>query len=436
MLGLQEKEHLVSLLGNGTPLSQIARQLNRSLGTVYKYKKLHEQKEIAPIERNQISSKLVPYENIIRLSVKHDQKNVQKLFLNLKNAGYQGSYSLLNSYVREHLPANDQKGYKRSVRVETEPGEQAQVDWGSFGRIWINGREEKLYAFIYVLSYSRAMYIEFVVKQNQQVLQECHIHAFEKLGMPKTIRYDNMKTVVLGRSKLANGEEQIHWNPTFQDFACFYGFVPEACPPYWPRAKGKVEAGVKYLRHSFAENTSFKQNKKKKNKIEYKSLEEINHSAQHWLDNVANRRTHATTQEQPQTLWEKEKPLLTFPVGPAYNPLPLLTRYSTKDGLVQYKSVFYSVPMEYAQKKLLLKENTNHGVPILEIYGNNQEAVAQHVISYRRGEWVLDNRHTLSQSKNTKKKQLTNKGGNSRDMTIRDKSYYRVTSHIFNPILP
>src|SRR5204862_98653 len=107
----------------------------------------------------------------------------------------------------------------------------------------------------------------FVVRQNQQTLQACHIHAFEKIGIPQIILYDNMKTVVLGRKKLADGSKKIQYNPAFLDFARYYGFEVKACPPYWPRAKGKVESGVKYLKNNFMVGESFGKT--------FKSLDEL-----------------------------------------------------------------------------------------------------------------------------------------------------------------
>lgn len=394
MLRPEEREQIFDQLGRHIPLAQISRQLDRSLGTIYKYKLLYERKGKPTEENNHIPKKIAPFAEAIRLHIKRGESNVTKIFHHLKRDGYRGSYALLNLYIRSSQHAIQQHKYKRSVRIETEPGEQAQVDWGSFGTVRINGRKEKLYAFVYVLSYSRATYIEFVVRQNQRILQNCHIHAFEKLGIPKTVLYDNMKTVVLGRKRLENGEKKIQWNPSFQDFAKFYGFQVQACPPYWPRAKGKVESAVKYLRHSFAEKNLFK-------KL-FSSLEQLNTEVRFWLDEMANQRLHGTTKEKPQLLWKKEKQFLMFPVGEAYNPSPLLHRRSTKDGLIQYRSVFYSVPMDYAQKKLFMRETVRHGLPALEIYDRN-ELIARHRLSSKRGEWVVDNAHMAKRSTETQK---------------------------------
>ncbi|MBI3956611.1 MAG: IS21 family transposase [Candidatus Kerfeldbacteria bacterium] len=420
MLRPEEKEHIFAQISQGISLSQISRQLGRSPGTIYKYKRLLASGDPSNQEQAKISSKISPFTETIHLHLKKGERNVKKIFHYLRKKRYRGSYSLLNSYIQNLRASVEQKGYKRSVRVETNPGEQAQVDWGSFGSVRINGRKVKLYAFVYILSYSRSTYVEFVVRQNQQVLQSCHVHAFEKLGIPKSIRYDNMKTVVLSRKRLSNGDQRIYWNPTFQDFAVYYGFQVEACPPYWPRAKGKVEAAVKYLRNNFAEKNLFKKN--------FSSLEQLNNKVTRWVDDLANQRLHSTTGKKPLQLWKKEKKFLNFPVGDAYNPTPLLHRRSTKDALIQYKSNFYSVPMEYAQKKLFLREIVNHGLPMLEIY-SHQECIARHSVSSRRGEWIVDDVHTPKRRLETKNRdQRKQEMSNSSSILVvsRDLGYYNL----------
>ncbi|MBI3633843.1 MAG: IS21 family transposase [Candidatus Vogelbacteria bacterium] len=419
MLRPEEREQIIRDLARGTPLAQISRKLGRSLGTIYKYKILHERKGVLVSSERKVSQKIVPFEEAISLHIKRGETNVARIFQHLRKDGYRGSYPLLNTYIRGTAQHGLKKSYPRSIRIETEPGEQAQVDWGSFGTLRINGRKEKLYAFVYVLSYSRAIYVEFVVRQNQRILQNCHIHAFTELGIPKTILYDNMKTVVLGRKKLSNGDKQILWNPTFQDFARFYGFKPMACPPYWPRAKGKVEAGVKYLRNNHAAKNLFKK--------DFFSLEQLNKEAKIWLDGEANQRKHGTTKEQPRRLWKKEKPFLTFPIGEAYNPSPLLHRHSTKDGLIQYKSVFYSVPMDYAQKKLFMRESIHHGLPTLEIYDRHQ-LIAHHEVSFKRGEWVVDTAH-MAKRKSELVKEMKQKPTGLASLVVmsRDLDYYNRT---------
>lgn len=364
--------------------------------------------------------RFVPY---IKKRISEGVTNSRKLHKELQLQGYGASYATVYRYTRSLQIENYSKStrYKPSIRFETDPGEQAQVDWGSFGKIEINGRIEKLYCFVYILGYSRMAYIEFTTKQNLQTLENCHIHAFEKIGIPKTIVYDNMKTVVIRREKLAQGRIAPRLNPAFFDFAQYYNFSIFLCPPYWPRAKGKVEAGVKYVRNNFMKGMRFKK--------EFKSLEELNKKAQRWLEYEANTRLHGTTKEKPIDRWIKEKKYLNFPNDiPIYASSPFLVRRSTKDGLIQYKSNLYSVPMEYARRNLFVKAVNTSGTLSIAIYYQDI-IVANHLMSHEKGKWIVDDAHlirksTVNKRENKKARSKKNIKKPYSGIGIRPLSYY------------
>ena len=88
----------------------------------------------------------------------------------------------------------------------------------------IEGRR-RVYAFSYVLGYSRRQYLHFVESQDFATTVRQHIRAFEHLGgVAATCLYDNMKVVVSGY----DGDEPVY-NPRFLAFAAHYGFRPVAC---------------------------------------------------------------------------------------------------------------------------------------------------------------------------------------------------------------
>lgn len=311
-------------------------------------------------------------------------KNVKKLHLELKEQGYLGSYDSLNRYLRPKLNKISTKPYKISKRFETGPAEQAQVDWGSFGKIIINGKEESLYAFVYILGYSRAMFVQFTIKQNLQTFLECHKNAFEKLGIPGELVYDNVKTVVLSRER-KNGEYKPHFNPAFFDFSRHYGFDINICAPYWPRSKGKVEAAVKYLRNNFMQGRKFSR--------DYSSLEELNQQVLFWLDKSADQREHGTTRELPSERYLIEKPRLKFlNEFPPYETSPFLDRYADKDAFVQHKYNSYSVPEEFARKKLFIREINKNGALVLTVY-NEDKVIAEHQMVDGKGKTVESEKH-------------------------------------------
>lgn len=337
MLTLHEQATIRQLIRENISPAEIARKTGRSIGAIYKYKKVFE-----------------------------DQPLVKELL------------------------HKETSNYKRAVRIETPAGNQAQVDWGTFGSILINGKKEPLYAFLFILSYSRKLYVEFTIRQNQTTLQECHINAFEALGIPETIYYDNMKTVVISHKRRRDDEPLIVYNTAFLDFARYYDFTVKACPPYWPRTKGKVEASVKYLRSAFIPTLG--------EGVKYQSLEELNVKLKAWLEDVAHKRIHRTTGKSPDELYQHEtQKLQKVGVLPRYQTSLLEFRRSTKDGMLSYKGSMYSVPMRYAGKKLTIRDENNRGDKHIVIYRNN-EKVAEHVQSQTKGRWVLDPRHHLDEN--------------------------------------
>lgn len=86
------------------------------------------------------------------------------------------------------------------MRFETEPARQAQVDWGDFQIQQEGGKITTIHAFVMVMGYSRALYVEFVERPTLEAFMDCHIHAFHFFGgIPQEVLYDNMKHVVTGK---------------------------------------------------------------------------------------------------------------------------------------------------------------------------------------------------------------------------------------------
>lgn len=386
MITQEQWTDISQLLETGYSVPQVSLQTGVSIPTIYRLKDNNGPK--IKLRKNKgVPKKILKYKEYLDSRLRSNVRNGEKLLNEIKELGYKGSYASLNRYLKVAIPDLKYQNYKPAIRYETEPGEQALVDWGHFGIMEINGRREKLYCFVYVLGYSRAAYIEFTTRQNLITLEECHIHAFQKLGIPKEVVYDNMKTVVTRVEKLPGGSTLQHLNPAYLDFAKFYGFKVNPTAPYWPRAKGKVESGVKYVRRNFMLGMKFKKG--------FSSLEDLNIKATIWLNTIANDRTHGTTGEKPSERWSREKPALRFPSD--FEPYPtasFVTRMSTKDCLVQYKSNFYSVPIEFARRKVLLKEANDRGIISLRIYHEDQ-LIATHLMSRERGKWIVEDKHLI-----------------------------------------
>ncbi len=414
---------------SGLSIPEVSEITGRTTTTLYRLKSLGGPKVRQDGDFKRLKD-LDRFQNYLNKRIKQGVINGKKLHLELENQGYKGSYGTLNRYLNlnlsdlreshkrfspfKHLKRKSLREYKRSIRFETEMGEQAQVDWGSFGKIVVNDRVEKLYAFVFILGYSRVPYIEFVIKQNLQTLIQCHINAFKALGITKEIVYDNMKTVVIRRERVPQGMGTIHYNPAFLDFARYYGFMVTACPPYWPRAKGKVEATVKYVRNSFMQGRKFGR--------DFFTLEELNIQVKKWVKDEANKRIHGTVGERPTDRFEEEKVFLksikeVFP----YQVSSFTERRCTKDGMVNYKYNLYSVPDEFSRKRVFIKEFNENGLTFIEIYFEDK-LIAKHILRIGRGNWALDEKHYIKKIFNKKAKKFKKKTNIVVD--VRPLSYY------------
>ena len=201
----------------------------------------------------------------------------------LQEQGFDGKYSIVKEYVRGKKMDLDEKA---TVRFETMPGKQGQMDWGFFEDhlVYEDGKWKKLYCFLMILGYSRMRYIEFVTDMSTNTLIRCRQNAFRYFGgYPEEILYDNMKQVVIKRLLK---QEDSTLNRQFEDFAGFYGFKPILCRPYRGQTKGKVERTVQFVRDNFMVG------------IKYDNLPDLNGQAQAWCNKV-NGKVHATTNEIP-----------------------------------------------------------------------------------------------------------------------------------------
>ena len=167
------------------------------------------------------------------------------LLREIRELGHEGSYTMLKDYVH---PRRRPRQPKATVRFETKPGEQAQVDWGVFSYIGEDGRKRRMWAFVMVLGWSRAIYVEFVRRADVATFIRRRLNAFDYFGgVPGRCLYDNANVVVLGR----DDDGRAQWNGRMLDFARRVGFELRLCRPYRAQTKRKVESGVMYVRGNF-----------------------------------------------------------------------------------------------------------------------------------------------------------------------------------------
>lgn len=206
--------------------------------------------------------------------------------------------------------------YKEEVvRFETKPGKQAQVDWTV-----IRGGQSPIYGFVMVLGYSRYSFTYFTNDMTQDTWQQCHIKAFEYFaGIPQTILYDNLKSVVIQRDKYGKGNHSFN-----ADFLAFSKgrFTPRLCQPYRAKTKGKVERFNHYLKSNFY--VPLKSSLKGSGVTISHQL--LNRYIFTWLEH-ANSRIHSTTGKKPKNRLKDELVYLS----PLYHNIEPTTNQSLAD---------------------------------------------------------------------------------------------------------
>jgi transposase len=125
-----------------------------------------------------------------------------------------------------------------TVRYETGPGEQGQVDFGQL-HVWIDDQRERVHLFVMTLGYSRRLWVRAYPHERLSALLDGHERAFRHFGgVPLTCLHDNLRTLVLGRR-----EREVQWHPIFQDFIRYYGVTPRACQPNHAERRARWRAG-------------------------------------------------------------------------------------------------------------------------------------------------------------------------------------------------
>lgn len=396
--------------------------LHVSYPTIVKYLKETDPTSIKTGTNVKSLELISPYEEKISKYIRSGINSSKKVEQLLKLDGYKGTYQLLNKYIKNKQEEVLLGNIKSYFRVETEPGEQAQVDWGHFGKIEIRGMPVNLYVFVMVLSYSRAIYAEFVTSQKQKILQHCHINAFRYLGgVPQKIRYDNMKTVVIDRKN----KENPNWNFEFKNFARYYKFELELSPIYYPQSKGKVEAAVKFIRNNFFKGESF-------NKT-FHTVNDLNEKLLTWLNEHANKRNHPVQLGSVGALWLNEQKLLR-PMEDTSNFWNIASqiRRVSRISMVNYKKASYWVPKKYVQHKVEIREVLKNGQTILEFY-SKEGKIYEHSMGLP-GSWNVPNDRDLVKNKSKEKsifERVKNHPIYKTKVEVRDLSYYeKLINHM------
>jgi transposase len=324
--------------------------------------------------------------------------------------GFTGGITILRDYLAKVRPPSKRR--EAFLRFESAPGEQCQIDWGHFGSLPYGNTMRKLYCLAVVECHSRMLYLGFTHSQRQETLHRCLAGAFRFFqGTPKELVHDNMMSAVIEREGAL-----VRFNEAFLEFLRPFKIVPKACSVARPQEKGKVEKGaIHFIRNNFWPLRTFK------------DLRDLQTQANHWRDQVANRRIHNTTGERPIDRFRPQ----------AMRPLPELLPDCREKALAKVHSDFsvrfdgntYSVPPWTIGKQVVIKAD-HHTVTVYF----KDKTIATHPRSWKRRERVELAQHREAAKRQTHRDWLSEEVASFISLGEEAKTYLERLSATNQPI--
>jgi len=284
-----------------------------------------------------VVSCLDPFKDWLACRAAEVDYNATVLFRELRERGFPGSVIIVRRAVVPLRKAASPPA--ATVRYETAPGAQAQVDFGQT-RVWIGDHQEVVQLFVMTLGFSRRCFAVAFPRQRLREWIAGHEQAFQHFGgVTDTVLVDNAKAMVLVHTR-----ETIRFHPTYADFCGYYGVRPVACAPYRPQTKGKVESGVKYVVRNALAGKRFH------------AWADLNAWLLEWATTIADQRVHGTTHELPAVRFAREA-LTPLDGRPAYALPHARERKVATDALVSIAGARYSVPAQLVGATVTVKEH-------------------------------------------------------------------------------
>lgn len=324
MLGTGEVEALFALHRAGWSVKGIAREMGWSRNTVRSWLRRGLSADRPPTGRPRA---LLGREEWLRERFRAGVRNADVLRQELADLGVVVSLRTVERVVAP-LRVEGLNVERATLRFETPPGKQMQID---FGEKWIEVAGERVKAFVFVatLGYSRRTFTQVHANQRQRHWLEGLEAALRHFGgVPGSCVVDNARALVLHWE----GDRPV-FHPEFEAFCRHWGMTPRACRPYRPRTKGKVERGVGYVKGNAL------------GRLSWASWEALAAHLEWWMREVADVRTHGTTGDRPMERFGLEAAAL-LPLGnhPGYLRARRFTRKVTGDCRIEFETNRYSVP--------------------------------------------------------------------------------------------
>lgn len=293
-----------------------------------------------------------------------------RLFEMVRERGYPGGPDHFRHLVAGLRPRKPAEAY---LRVRTLPGEQAQVDWGHFGKIAIGRALRPLMAFVMVLSYSRMTFLRFYLDAKMPNFLRGHVDAFEHFGgVAKVLLYDNLKSAVLERDG-----KTIRFNPMLLELVKHYRFEPRPVAVARGNEKGRVERKIRHIRTSFMPARS------------YTSVDDLNAQAMSWCTGLAaDRPCPEDTSRKVIDVFGEEKPRLSALPDKIFETSERVEVSVRKQPYARFDLNDYSIPHDRIGRTLTVVADLDT-VRILD----GLDLIASHPRTFDKGQQVEDPEH-------------------------------------------
>jgi len=318
--------------------------------------------------RPSIADPFIPF--LVATLDKYPRLRASRLYQMVRERGYPGRPDHFRSIVARFRPRPPAEAY---LRLRSLPGEQAQVDWGHFGKLPIGRAVRPLMAFVMVLSWSRQIFLRFYPGASMAYFLRGHVHAFAFLeAVPRVLLYDNLKSAVLERVG-----DAIRFHPTLLELAAHYRYAPRPVAVARGNEKGRVERAIRYIRDSFFAARS------------WTDLDDLNTQALVWCRGIAaDRKCPDDPDRTVREAFAAEKPhLLALPE----EPFPTEERVEVRAGkspYVRFDLNDYSVPHIHTRRTLVVLASMD---TVRVLAGN--DVIATHSRSWDRGQQIEDPAH-------------------------------------------
>lgn len=310
--------------------------------------------------RPTIADPYLPF--ILETLTKYPKLPASRMYQMVRERGYRGAPDHFRHLVARIRPRPAAEAF---LRLRTLPGEQGQVDWAHFGKIQVGRAERRLWAFVMVLSWSRAVFLRFYLSAAMPSFVRGHVDAFAFFhGVPRVLLYDNLKSAVLERVG-----QVIHFNPRLLELAKHYKYEPRPVAQARGNEKGRVERAIRYVRSSFFPART------------WRDLDDLNEQAAAWCTGVArDRRWPEDATRTVRDAYEEEQARLLPLPDNEYSTVERVEVEVGKTPYARFDLNDYSVPHDRVRRTLVVVASLD----TVRIFDGVEE-IAIHARSWDRG---------------------------------------------------